>query len=51
MPKRLNAYDRALIQIRDQMLLMSEKVGKRLSEAMNSFINQDVELARKSGFR
>ena len=41
----LNAYDRALVQIREKLVLMSEKAGKRLSEAMHSFIHQDDLLA------
>ena len=45
MVKHLNAYDKSLIEIKEQLLLMSEKVGKRLSEAMHSFIHQDERLA------
>ncbi len=46
MPKRLNAYDRALIIIKDELLAMSRLVGIRLNEAMCSFIEQDWERAQ-----
>lgn len=44
---RLNAYDRALIEIGNRLLTMSELVSKYLSEAMNSFINQDAVKAKE----
>lgn len=47
MIKHLNAYDRAVAQIGERLSQLSEKVGKRLSEAMDAFINQNDELAKK----
>lgn len=44
---RLNAYDRALIEIGNRLFTMSELVSKYLNEAMNSFINQDVVKAKE----
>ena len=44
---RLNAYDRALIEIGNRLFAMSELVSKYLSEAMNSFINQDAVKAKE----
>lgn len=46
MVKHINAYDRSLIQIGNRLLEMSELVGKRLSQAMNSFIGQNDEIAQ-----
>lgn len=46
MAKIINAYDRALIQINAQILKMSELVDRKLSQAMDSLINQDEKLAR-----
>lgn len=48
MLKRLNAYDRALIVIKEELLAMSRIVGTRLAEAMRSFIEQDWELAKNT---
>lgn len=48
MLKRLNAYDQALIEIKEELLTMSRKVGTRLTEAMHSFIEQDWELAKST---
>lgn len=44
--KRLNAYDRALIDIGKRLLSMSELVDNFLGEAMSSFVNQDAEKAK-----
>ncbi len=44
---RLNAYDRALIEIGNRLLTMNELVSKYLSEAMNSFITQDAVKAKE----
>jgi phosphate transport system protein len=44
--KRLNAYDKALIEINNRLLIMSETVNANLGEAMNSFANQDPDQAR-----
>lgn len=44
--KRLNAYDRALIDIGKRLLTMSESVDNHLGEAMSSFVNQDAEKAK-----
>lgn len=46
MVKHINAYDRGLMEITNQLLEMWGLVGKRLWEAMNSFANQDDNLAR-----
>lgn len=45
--KRINAYERALIEIKDDLITMSRLVGVRLAEAMESFIEPDWELAQK----
>lgn len=45
MLKRLNAYDRALLQIGETLLRMGDLVGKRLSDAMLSLETQDTALA------
>lgn len=45
MVKHINAYDRSLIQIGNRLLEMSGLVGNRLSQAMNSFIEQDDKIA------
>jgi phosphate transport system protein len=47
MVKHLNAYDRAIAQMGERLFELSEKVGKRLYEAMEAFVNQDDELAKK----
>jgi phosphate transport system protein len=44
--KHLNAYDRALIGIREQLLTMSQSVDQYLREAMISLYNQDAEKAK-----
>jgi phosphate transport system protein len=44
--KRLNAYDKALIEIDNRLLALSESVNKYLGEAMSSFVNQDIEKAK-----
>jgi phosphate transport system protein len=44
--KHLNAYDKALIEIDSRLLAMSELVNVHLGEAMNSFVNQDIEKAK-----
>ena len=51
MLKRLNAYDRTLVAIKEELLAMSRIVGTRLAEAMRSFIEQDWELAKKTAAR
>lgn len=46
MIKYFNAYDRGLQQIGAKLNQMSQLVGKRLADAMKSFIDQDKGLAR-----
>lgn len=46
MVKRLNAYDRALIEIGNRLLKMSNEVGNCLDEAMRSFVLQNDDIAR-----
>ncbi|HYH04053.1 MAG TPA: phosphate signaling complex protein PhoU [Bacillota bacterium] len=46
MEKHINAYDLELFRVRDKLLLMSEKVGECLSEAMKAFLGQDNVLAQ-----
>lgn len=46
MPGRISGYDRAMLKIKEQLLLLSELVGKQLDLAMKSFIEQDEVLAR-----
>jgi phosphate transport system protein len=43
----LNAYDRALVRIRDEIFSMSELVEDRHLKAMESLIKQDENLAQK----
>lgn len=43
----LNAYDRALVRIRDEIFSMSELVEDRHLKAMGSLIKQDENLAQK----
>ena len=45
MVRRLNSYDRALLKIKDQILGLSQLAKKQLSQAMQSFIGQNEELA------
>ena len=46
MDKRLNAYDRALIEIGERLLNLSGLAGKRLAEALRSLVEQDEALAK-----
>ena len=46
MLRRLNAYDRALLQIGETLLGMGDLVDRRLSDAMRSLQTQDADLAR-----
>lgn len=43
---RMNAYDRAMVKIKEQLLAISEQVGQQLQLAMESFIKQDKALAQ-----
>ena len=47
MLQRVNAYDRALLEIKNQLLFLSELVGKQLHSAVNSFIDQDEVLSEQ----
>lgn len=47
MIRRLNAYDRALLQIGDRLLNMGDLVGRRLEDALRSLTRQDPDLARR----
>lgn len=42
---RMNAYDRAIVNIRDRVLAISEQVDRQLHLAMRSFIEKDETLA------
>ena len=44
--KHLNAYDKALIEMNDRILAMSESVGVSLQGAMDSLVRQDVDKAK-----
>ncbi len=44
--RRLNAYDRAMLGMKDRLLVLSELVVKQLHQAMDSFLNQDGILAK-----
>lgn len=46
MARPLNAYDRALRQIGERLLSLSDLVGRRLAEALRSLIAQDEVLAQ-----
>lgn len=46
MPGRMNAYDQAMVKIKDQLLSLSELVGRQLDRAMRSFIDQNEDLAK-----
>jgi len=46
MAKHLNAYDRALLALRDKLEKMGQLAGERLSQAMQAFVAQDEEQAR-----
>lgn len=46
MVKRLNSYERALLQIGDKLNYMSQLAGRRLAESMKSFIEQDDQAAK-----
>jgi phosphate transport system protein len=43
--KHLNTYERALIAIRNELVEMSDLVGKRFTLAMRSFVEQDDQVA------
>lgn len=47
MVRRLNAYDRALLEIGERLLAMGDRVGQRLELAMRSLREQDEQLARR----
>ncbi len=47
MVRRLNTYDRALLQIGDKLNNMGQLAGKLLAEALNSFIGQNDILANQ----
>jgi phosphate transport system protein len=43
--KHLNTYEQALIAIRNELVEMSDLVGKRFTLAMRSFVEQDDQIA------
>lgn len=47
MTRRLNSYDRALLKIGDRMNQMGQLVGDRLAMAVNSFIEQNDNMAEQ----
>lgn len=47
MAKRLNSYDRALLQVNDKLDQMSKLTEKGLVEAVNSFIKSNDKLANE----
>lgn len=47
MSQHLNAYDRALVEIKNRLLFLSELVENQLQSAVKSFIEQDEILAEK----
>ncbi len=44
--KYLNSYERALLQIQQELIAMGQLVTTRLDEALQAFLTQDVSLAR-----
>jgi phosphate transport system protein len=42
----INAYEKALIEVKEKLLVMSGLAGQRLADAIKAFIHQDVELAK-----
>lgn len=47
MDKPLNAYDRALLQLKKKMLHLGDCVSEQLDKALAALISQDAALARK----
>ncbi len=46
MARRLNAYDRAILEFGERLLLLGGHVGDRLAKAMRSLTDQDGDLAK-----
>ncbi len=47
MSRRLDAYDRALLQIGTRLSNLGDLAGRRLAEALDSLVAQDIALAEK----
>lgn len=47
MSRRLNAYDRALIELGEELVRFSRLVSERLAKAMDALVRQDKDLARQ----